>query len=56
MKCPYCDEELSLYENLIDRNDDDTIDIEEHWYCSLCDRTFYREMSYKVTKKGTLEE
>lgn len=58
MICPYCGEELEMYEFLEDYHDDDhdTVDIEEHWVCNNCDRTFYREMSYKATKKGMLEE
>ena len=56
MKCPYCGEELYMYEQWDDRNEEDHFTITEHWECSSCDHTFSRNMTYKLIEKGTLEE
>ena len=57
MKCPYCGEDLLMYETYEDYSEyDDILKIEEHWECHECDRTFTREITYKAIKKGMLEE
>lgn len=58
MKCPYCGEELEMYESYDTFIDDDTLMVEEHWVCTnrKCDRTFGRDITYKAVKKGMLEE
>ena len=56
MKCPYCGEEMELYEKYDEYIDDDIMETEEHWECSECDRTFTRDVTYKAIKKGMLIE
>ena len=56
MKCPYCGEEMNLYEYWTDWINDDTVDIEEHWSCNNCDKTFNRDVFYRVIKRGELKE
>ena len=55
MICPYCGEELLMYETFEDYSED-VLQVEEHWECHNCDRTFSREMTYKLIKEGMLEE
>mgnify|MGYP002524240600 CR=1 FL=1 len=55
MKCKNCGEELLMYETFEDYSED-VLRVEEHWECHNCDRTFAREMTYKLIKKGDLEE
>ena len=56
MRCPYCGEPLDNYENYENFRDDETIEVTEHYACYECDRTFWRNMIYKVEKKGMLYE
>ena len=53
--CPYCGEELYLYETYSDYSKPE-LEIEKHYECSNCDRTFSRTVKYKVLEKGMLEE
>ena len=53
--CPYCGEVLHLYETFPDYSKPE-LEIEEHYECSNCDRTFSRTVKYKVLEKGMLEE
>lgn len=56
MNCPYCGKEMDLYEHWTDWIDDDTMDIEEHWSCNDCSKTFSRDVFYRVIKRGELNE
>lgn len=53
--CPYCGEVLYLYETFPDYSKSE-LEIEEHYSCFNCDRTFSRTVKYKVSEKGMLEE
>ena len=56
MKCPYCGEQLDMYEVPTEFIDDDTLEAHEHYACYNCDKTFWRNVTYTVTKRGALEE
>lgn len=56
MKCPYCGEDLYMYEDWKDLYDGETIKTEEHWECENCHRTFARNVTYKIVEKGALTE
>lgn len=56
MNCPYCGKEMDLYEHWTDWINDDTVDIEEHWSCNDCSKTFSRDIFYRVIKREELKE
>jgi transcriptional regulator NrdR family protein len=56
MKCPYCGENLYMYEDWKDLYDGETIKTEEHWECENCHRTFARNVTYKIVEEGALTE
>lgn len=56
MKCPYCGEELDWYDEEITYPDDNTMKMTQHLACYNCDRTFWRDVIYKVTEEGALHE
>jgi transposase-like protein len=56
MNCPYCKKEMEMYEHYDEYIDDDTLKIEEHWWCNECHKTFSRDVFYQAVSKGVLEE
>ena len=56
MICPYCGETLDWYEEEITYPDEDTMNMAQHFACYNCDRTFWRDVVYKVTQRGELYE
>ena len=56
MKCPYCGEELDLYNDYSDYIDDNCIKVEEHYACYECNKNFWRDVIYKAIKEGALKE
>ena len=57
MWCPNCkDAWMNVYERLWDYTDEQTMVGQEHYYCSNCDKTFSRDVTFVLEKAGELEE
>ena len=57
MWCPNCkDGWMNVYERLWDYTDEQTMVGQEHYYCSNCDKTFSRDVTFVLEKAGELEE
>ena len=55
MECKNCYKEMELEETYTYYSDDTHIEVEEHWWCPLCDATPTRFITYQMVKER-LEE